>query len=317
MAAAVSVLEKFAPVKGMCCEISGLVSAPGHNGRRCTLVSLDNGRWTVRLDDSERFWGVNGQQLSLKPGNLSAAPPKPLAKGTRCAISGLVSAPHHNGSRCTLVSLANGRWTVCLEDGNGTEISLKPVNLSEVPRRRVKRPKKTAAEHGGSGHDGHAGDPAKKAAAAAAEQGGSGNGGHAGDAAKKTAEEEAAEGAGIRASGPDPGRQARKTAAEGRQPQKARKTAAASSKGGAKKRQRAATDDDSFVVSDSAELEYETGSEMSDGVPEAGSYADSELRGYKIDREEDKDTHSGAFAGDAFTGDAAASLEESEQSGVT
>ena len=298
-----SVLEKFAPVKGTCCEISGLVSAPHHNGRRCKLVSLENnGRWTVRLEDSAKFWGVAGQQLSLKAGNLSAAPSKPLVEGTRCAISGLVSAPHHNGSRCTLVSLANGRWTVRLEDGNSTEISLKPVNLTAVPRRRVKRPR-NAPKQGGSG------GPAKKALA---EHGGSGNGGLVGNPAKKTAEEEAAEGAGIRASTPE---------------LQAEKTAAASSKGGAKKRQRT-NDDDSSVDSDSAELEYETGSEVDDGVFEKGSDGwldsgailmrartvsgraqDSQLRGYTTDSHEDTGTNSAAFQREA-----AASL--SAESGV-
>ena len=137
--------------KGMCCEISGLISQPHLNGQRCILDKLVDGRWAVKKED--------GGFISLRLGNLSEAP-TPLARGMRCVISGLVSMPHHNGRKCTLEKLENGRWTALLEDGN--TVSLKPSNLSAVPR----PPLADIFKPGFTGNGGGAAPPPKKAAAA-------------------------------------------------------------------------------------------------------------------------------------------------------
>ncbi|KAJ1472225.1 hypothetical protein T484DRAFT_1915103 [Baffinella frigidus] len=51
--------------QGACCEITGLVAAAQHNGKRCTLMGFheDNGRWQVQLD--------GGAELSVRPTNLT------------------------------------------------------------------------------------------------------------------------------------------------------------------------------------------------------------------------------------------------------
>jgi len=117
----------FALAKGTRCEIAGLVSAPHHNGQRCTLVSISGGRWKVRLED--------GKTLRLRPGNVYALP-SAIANGKRCTISGLVSMPHLNGRRCTLISRGeDGRWTVGLE--SGIYVTLKPEHLATAPRTRA------------------------------------------------------------------------------------------------------------------------------------------------------------------------------------
>ncbi|KAJ1469412.1 hypothetical protein T484DRAFT_1851865 [Baffinella frigidus] len=113
----------------MYCKISGLVSQPHQNGKRCELQKFEEekkveggaakgpDRWVVLLED--------GTSISLRPGNLS---PAPLEKGTQCDISGLVSTPMLNGRRGRLEQFENGRWTVLLDDGK--TYSLEPSNLS-------------------------------------------------------------------------------------------------------------------------------------------------------------------------------------------
>ena len=52
--------------QGACCEITGLVAAAQHNGKRCKLLCIDDttNRWQVLLDGGE-------QKLSVKVANLT------------------------------------------------------------------------------------------------------------------------------------------------------------------------------------------------------------------------------------------------------
>jgi len=165
----------FALAKGTRCEIAGLVSAPHHNGQRCTLESISGGRWKVRLED--------GRKLRLRPGNVYALP-SPIANGKRCTISGLVSIPHLNGRRCTLISRGeDGRWTVGLE--SGVYVTLKPEHVATAPQTRA--PLAPILKQGGAGNGGllhllaSSKGGAKKRKAAALEEnkenGGGGGGG--------------------------------------------------------------------------------------------------------------------------------------------
>ena len=58
--------EAMAFLQGACCEITGLVAAAQHNGKRCTLLCIDDttNRWQVMLDGGET-------KLSVKVGNLT------------------------------------------------------------------------------------------------------------------------------------------------------------------------------------------------------------------------------------------------------
>ena len=131
------VLERLAalesePFVGVVVKITGLVSAPEHNGERAAVRQYmpDRGRWEVELLCS----GGKGI-IRVKPANMELALVPP---GIRVRVRGLGSAAQHNGKTAVVTRRigATGRCQAKLEgDGEqaGKPLGLRPVNMELLP----------------------------------------------------------------------------------------------------------------------------------------------------------------------------------------